>query len=510
MIFYESMGGAGIIGNPAAMFDYLFNNHTYKSYTHIWVINSFENIPTHMRDKSNIIFVKKNSDAYLKYITKAKYLICNSTFSDYVVRKPKQKYLQTTHGIFYKTVGRDSNGSKLGVAGSTRNLLQATHIIAPNQFMVDKQKSAYSIGGIHLGDVAKVGYPRIDTTLNANETQKNKIKKRLEIKNNKGVVLYAPTWRGETKDSNGFDINKLIYDLKALSKIDANILFRGHSITKSLLKNVTFPENIIIPPDDISTNHLMSIVDVLISDYSSVFFDFIPTKKPIVHYVYDIEEYTNVRGLNLSIDELPGYIAKNTISLVDAVEYGLKHPEPSEKYLKAKERFCPYDFGKSSEHVAKWFFKNDTSKVDIISKDKYKGKALFLIGKLTNTEKIDQLISNVISKTKEGNIASLSLKKGIINEPLKANQILSLESDVNLLAHAGPMVKTLEEIIAIRDIENSKKIRNKNTRKLYERAYQREKRRLFGDIKFDYIYNHENDIAYWKSLCEVMNIKSYD
>lgn len=135
---------------------------------------------------------------------------------------------------------------------------------------------------------------------------------------------------------------------------------------------------------------------------------------------------------------------------------------------------------------------------------------MFLIGKLTNTEKIDQLISNVISKTKEGNIASLSLKKGIINEPLKANQILSLENDVNLLAHAGPMVKTLEEIIAIRDIENSKKIRNKNTRKLYERAYQREKRRLFGDIKFDYIYNHENDIAYWKSLCEVMNIKGYD
>ncbi|MBO1919966.1 CDP-glycerol glycerophosphotransferase family protein [Staphylococcus xylosus] len=92
-------------------------------------------------------------------------------------------------------------------------MLQATHIIAPNQFMVDKQKSAYSIGGIHVGEVAKVGYPRIDTTLNTTEAQGTELK-RMNIGNDKRIVLYAPTWRGETKESNGFDIDKLIYDLK--------------------------------------------------------------------------------------------------------------------------------------------------------------------------------------------------------------------------------------------------------------------------------------------------------
>ncbi|CCI59429.1 putative uncharacterized protein [Staphylococcus equorum subsp. equorum Mu2] len=504
MIFYESMGGAGIIGNPSAMFDYLYNNQNYESFTHVWVINSFDNIPIYMRDKSNIIFVKKNSDAYLKYITKAKYLICNSTFSDYVVRKSKQKYLQTTHGIFYKTVGRDSNGSKVGVAGSTRNLLQATHIIAPNQFMIDKQKSAYSIGGIHVGDVAKVGYPRIDTTLNATEIQKSEIKKRMNIDNNKSVVLYAPTWRGETKESNGFDIDKLIYDLNALSEIDANILFRGHSITKSLLKNVTFPENITVPPGDISTNHLMSIVDVLISDYSSVFFDFIPTEKPIVHYIYDIEEYTTVRGLNLTMDELPGYIAENTTDLISSVKYSLSNPEPSNKYLQAKDRFCPYDYGESSEHVAKWFFEGDTNKVDIVPTDKYNGKALYLIGQISNTNNIDNLITNIASTKKEGYITSLSLKKSVADEPFKVDQILALGNDVNLLPHAGPMVKTFEEIIAIQDIEKSRRIRNSKTRMLYERAYQREKRRLFGDIRFDRIYNYEDEMPYWIGLYEAM------
>lgn len=507
MIFYESMGGAGIVGNPRAIFDYLDNDKNYDAFIHVWVINSFDNIPLYMRNKSNIIFVKKNSDAYLKYIAKSKYLICNSTFSDYFVRKPEQKYLQTTHGIFYKTVGRDSNGSKVGVAGSTRNMLQATHIIAPNQFMVDKQKSAYSIGGIHVGEVAKVGYPRIDTTLNTTEAQGTELKKRMNIGNDKRIVLYAPTWRGETKESNGFDIDKLIYDLKELSKIDVNILFRGHSITKSLLKDVTFPKNIIIPPGDISTNHLMGIVDVLISDYSSVFFDFIPTEKPIIHYLYDIEEYTNLRGLNLTIDELPGYIAENTTNLVSLVEYSLSHPEPSYEYLQAKERFCPYDYGESSKHVVQWFLEDDISDVNIVPTDKYNEKVLYLIGQLPDINNISNLIANIKATIEEGNIASISLKKSIAKDSFKARQILTFSKNVNLLPHAGPMPKTFEEIIAIQDVEKDNKIRNSKTKMLYERAYQREKRRLFGDIHFNHIHNYEKNTPYWTSLYEVMKNK---
>ncbi|MCD8826576.1 CDP-glycerol glycerophosphotransferase family protein [Staphylococcus gallinarum] len=504
MVFYESMGGAGITGNPSAVFDYLYSDKNYASYTHIWVINSFDNIPMSMRDKDNIIFVKKNSDAYLKYIAKAKYLICDSTFSPYVVRKPNQKYLQTTHGIFYKTVGRDSNGSKLGVAGSTRNLLQATHIIAPNQFMVDKQKSAYSIGGIHTGEVAKVGYPRIDVTLNTSELEKEEIKKRMNIDDSKQVVLYAPTWRGETKESNDFDIDKLIYDLKALSTIDANILFRGHSITKSLLKDVEFPENIIIPPGDISTNKLMSVVDILISDYSSVFFDFIPTEKPIIHYVYDIEEYTAIRGLNLTKDELPGYIAENIEDLISSINYCMVHSEPTSKYLQAKSEFCPYDNGESSKNVAKWFFEGNTKNVDLVPVDKYNKKELYLVGSISNTDHINELYENINNSINNGNIMSLSLKKGIAKDPLRTNKIIEMGNKINLLPNAGPMPKTLEEIIAIKDIEGKNRIRNSKTKAVYEEAYQREKRRLFGDICFDNVYNYETDSPYWKGIFSIM------
>ncbi|MFI9033237.1 CDP-glycerol glycerophosphotransferase family protein [Staphylococcus pasteuri] len=505
MIFYESMSGAGISGNPWGVFDYIYNQAAYKSYTHVWVINSFDNIPLYLRDKSNIIYVKKNSDAYLKYISKAKYLICDSTFSDYVVRKPEQRYLQTTHGIFYKTVGRDSNGTKMGVAGSTRNLLQATHIIAPNQFMVEKQQSAYSIKGIKDGSVAKVGYPRIDITLNATDKQKDEIRQRMNLPKDKSVVLYAPTWRGESKESNGFDIDKLLYDLNALAKLDATILFRGHSITKSLLKNVSFPNNIILPPDDISTNYLMSIVDVLISDYSSVFFDFIPTERPIVHYLYDFDDYVNMRGLNIPTEDLPGHVAETTEELVASVKYSIENPKPDSKYLKAKDMFCPYDIGHSGENVSKWFFEDNTDSVEAVSNKKYNGKALFLIGPISDLDNLDTLTNEIDTTVKKGFITSLSLKKAIAKQEAKASKILSFGNEINLLPQAGPMPKTLEEIVAIHDVEKKHIVRNDSTNYLYEKAYRRERRRLFGDLSFDYIYNYEDNNPYWVNLSKVMD-----
>src|SRR5699024_2340334 len=93
MIFYTSLSGARLMGNPYAIFEYIINHEDFKNYTHVWVVNSFDVIPEEFRSMDNIIFVKKKSDAYFKYITRAKYLICNSTFEPYVVRKPDQLYL---------------------------------------------------------------------------------------------------------------------------------------------------------------------------------------------------------------------------------------------------------------------------------------------------------------------------------------------------------------------------------------------------------------------------------
>src|SRR5699024_8744977 len=154
MILYRS-SGARLTDNPYAIFNHLINDTDFKDYVHIWVVESFNVVPDELRSLDNIIFVKKASDAYRKYMACAKYIICNSKLEDYFIRKPNQLYLQTSHGIFYKTMGRDQTRSSIGSIGGTRNLLQATHIIMPNNFMVSKQPRCYSIEGINSGQIAK-------------------------------------------------------------------------------------------------------------------------------------------------------------------------------------------------------------------------------------------------------------------------------------------------------------------------------------------------------------------
>src|SRR5699024_9355036 len=160
MIFYESLSGGRIMGNPYAVFEQVYSDSNFKNYIHVRVIRSFSLIPDELKNKDNVIIVKKDLDYYFRYICFNKYMLYNSKFFKYFVRKTEQFYLQTSHGIFYKTVGRDSKGSPTGVAGSTRNLLQATHIIVPNDFMAEKQPKSYSIKDIHSGKNAKKRYPR--------------------------------------------------------------------------------------------------------------------------------------------------------------------------------------------------------------------------------------------------------------------------------------------------------------------------------------------------------------
>src|SRR5699024_12417219 len=112
-------------------------------------------------------------------------------------------------------------------------------------------------------------------TINASKEFKQQLSKKLTLNPEKKTVFYAPTWRGSSKSSNRFDSNKLISDLKMLATLDANVIFRGHTVTNRLLKDVTLPKNIILPTPDIQTNEILSIENVLIYDYSFVFIYYI-------------------------------------------------------------------------------------------------------------------------------------------------------------------------------------------------------------------------------------------
>lgn len=498
IIFYENMSGTSMMADPYAIFLDIINRD--DDFIHVWALNSFDSIPKKFKRYNNIIFVKKNTDAYAKYLCIAKYLICNSTFSSFFTIKKEQKYLQTTHGIFYKAVGKDNESNPFGVAGSTRNLLQATHIIAPNKFMIEKEQDAYSIRDIHYGEIGLVGYPRVDLTLNLSDTRKKEIMTSLNIDNSKDVLSYLPTWRGESKNNTEFEIERLLSDLKEISKLNINIIYRGHPITGKLLKDIQLPKNIIIPNKDISTNELLAITDICVSDYSSVFFDFIPTKKPIIHYVYDLEEYTNKRGLNLSEEELPGKVVKNQKDLIRAIKHYKINKKPSEHYLKIQKRFCPYDQGISSKKVVDWFLYNINAGVDIKRCNKAIKKELYILGNNISEERFKMIVQEILSKPKSK--SSIMLKTSEWKNKNVSKELKLIRDKVNFIPYSGSPVFNIKEKSYISLISKQQESQLKDVRKIVNDAFNRELKRLLGNTSFDKVQLVDEEIqsTYWRYL----------
>src|SRR5690606_38498864 len=101
-------------------------------------------------------------------------------------------------------------------------------------------------------------------------------------------------------------------------------------------------------PESIDTNELLSIIDVLVTDYSSIAVDFLATGRPMLFYVYDLEEYAAERGLYVSPAELPGVLCKTHDELISAAREAIvaeRSPYPSMR--EAQARFCPHDDGRS-------------------------------------------------------------------------------------------------------------------------------------------------------------------
>ena len=128
------------------------------------------------------------------------------------------------------------------------------------------------------------------------------------------------------------------------SRDDVLVVYRAHRLSEKLLAGVDLPVSVV--PKDIDTNELLAAVDVLVTDYSSILFDFLPQKRPIVLYMHDIEEYRAERGLYLDPEEVPGLACYDRAELASAIGRALAGEGIAPQ--KALDRYCPYEDGQAS------------------------------------------------------------------------------------------------------------------------------------------------------------------
>lgn len=505
LIVYESFQGASISCNPFALFKSMVELDDFKEYNHIWLLNSYESIPDELRGLSNVDFVLRDSDRYYECLSTAKILINNSTFPSYFVKKPGQVYINTWHGTPLKFLGRDMKGRFLEHKNFTRNILQSDILVSPNKFTSDVFVNKHDIRGIYSGQLLETGYPRIDLTLNITKERKSELLSKLGFEKNKKVIFYAPTWRG-THGNVDFDSDKLKSDLDILTKIeDVSIAFRGHSLVEEQLSTVEL-DNVIILPKWVDTNEFLGCIDILITDYSSVFFDFYSANKPVVYYAYDLEEYSTERGMYFDINTLPGDVCEDIESLSSTV----KNLVSGEQLLKNSSLlpdlgFNDYDDGNASKRVIdaiKEKLRNLEGKLTSVKKrSSYSKSYLFYTGPFMRNGITTSFINLANTLVKNGHTVSVAVDVNAISKDQdRLEQIAKLSPDVNIIGRVGGLNFSLEERYIHAERNREHILLNSEMNEKWNTSWRNEFKRIFGGAKFDVIVNFEGYTNFWASL----------
>lgn len=497
LVFFESMSGVRIMDNPYAIFHYITSEHQIVApQLYVWSAAKDEVIPGQLRQRPDVLFATRHSPIYMFLLASAGHVVGNSVLPKYFVRQDGQKYLNTWHGIGYKALGRHPNAT-LGASLSGTNMLQATHVISPCRFMTNTLVDGFSLEGTFTGQLAETGYPRIDTTLQATPQLVEALQDRLGARPGRPNILYAPTWRGDSTSAER-QIQQIKQDLIVLSRFDANIIFLGHHIMASRLRDQTF-EEVILPQPDMNSNELLALADILVTDYSSIFFDFLVTGRPIVHYLHDYRTYKAARGLTLPLEELPGEVAFDTVGLQSNVYAALSGNVPlTRRYRSAQQRFTPYEDGRAAERVSQWFF-NDANHVQPIRRLGGKTRVAFWGGLLTEGPALQGFLEELRRRagSADSQITLIIARSAAKSRGVK-KLLRELGNTISVVAREPYEMGMTTAESAARQVPA--KERTPEETELYNDIYRRESNRLLGRAVFDESVRYDGLSHFWKHL----------
>lgn len=483
-IVYESHVGKSLSCNPYAMFLSLIKDPYYKNYLHVWVIRKGFSPPEEFKEYANVVFVEKSTDLYLRYLATAEYLINNTTFPPFFQRRYGQKYLNTWHGTPLKTLGKEQKYNFQEHKNAQRNFLQATHLISPNPHTTRVLLDSYDLRPIMGGKLAETGYPRIDMTVNSNQKLAIKIRENLGISGKRPVVLYAPTWRG-TLETVTYNIEKIKEDIKYLSgKHDCDLLFRGHHLLEKVFDS-NEDVGCTVVDENIDTNQLLSVVDILITDYSSIFFDFLSLGKPIIYYVFDLEEYTRHRGMYFNIEEMPGYKCHDIASLSQSLEEAMSsNTLDSRHFIESIDKFSPHDDGLATQRVIDFFF-NDEDEYLVDLRRKAPLNVLINAGGF-QPNGITTSFLNLVNHIDTSFVhVTVGVSPGSISNNLQNLSLFErLPEDTAVVARSGVVNMTWEERWVRKQYDNYGLRFSEPQREIIKNIFDREFDRVFGDADF--------------------------
>ncbi|MFB7786314.1 CDP-glycerol glycerophosphotransferase family protein [Streptomyces vinaceus] len=303
--------------------------------------------------------LRPGSAAYWTALARATYLTTNVNFERALVKRPGQVLLQTQHGTPLKRVGLDLQDRPAATpttdfAGLLRGADQWDYLLSANRHSTLVWERAVPSSYTTL----EYGYPRNDAFHRATSQEVTALRERLGIPPGSTAVLYAPTHRDYRRSRpEHLDFERVLRDLGPRF----TILARTHLTYADAPAQPVHHPRLIDVSGHPSVEELCLASDALVTDYSSLMFDYAALDRPIVIHADDWEAYEAARGTYFDLRTCPpGAIARTEDELVDIFTTGHWRGSRSAQLRAAfRSRFCSYDDGHAAERVVRRVFLND-------------------------------------------------------------------------------------------------------------------------------------------------------
>lgn len=351
-VVFACFGGKSVSGSVLALFAQLRNR--FPDHAMYWGV----------RDRSVAVpegaqAVLLHSREWYEMLHTARILVNNAHFPYYFRKSPGQFYLQTWHGTPLKRIGKDVPSANLSLSYRALMRREADYwdvLLAQNEYARRVLPASFGFGGKTLVE----GYPHNDILVGGEDIGR-RVRATLGIPEGKTVVLYAPTWRDDVKNSTTGHTLVTYLDFGRAREVlgdDVVFLLRGHINTQRGRASADADGVIDVTGyPDIADLYLAA--DVLVTDYSSVMFDFCVTGKPMVFLAPDLERYRDAtRGFYLDYTTVvPGPIVRSTDEFAEVMRdlpgtveaYGPKYDDFVQTY-------APKDDGEAAKRVIETLF----------------------------------------------------------------------------------------------------------------------------------------------------------
>ena len=417
-------------------------------------------------------YVRLSSEAYYRAMATAGSIINDATIGNFFIKRPGQKYLNVWHGTPLKAMGRRVSHEPHAVGNVQKNFIAADYLLYPNDYMMEHMVEDYMIADISPATALMGGYPR--NAVFFEEESRQEVRQTITGSSQvRRIYAYMPTWRPNLM---GEELQGILEEIDRSLDPDEKMIVNVHPLAE---ETVSFDglSRVEPFPEGIENYAALGAADALLTDYSSVFYDYAVTRRKIVLLTYDEEEYFATRGLYEPISSLPFPQAKTVAEAMEALRSPKEYDDTEFMY-----KYCRYESADAARLLCRHMLLGETCLEERPIPGNGLPNILVWGGDLSPGERTDEVMTFLEQADQTKGNYFLTFNRGDLKE--RFSILFDLPEGIRFIGRPGKMLLDQEQEEVSRRYKKGK-CSFEEYWQVTRPAFARERQRYYAGMKID-------------------------